>query len=350
MFLILKQKEKDMWTELRHIDSSISVLSELQQRFSLLKQQYFSDLRRLDSISEVAFRLDQLKEERCPVCGSLAKYHVQDHKNAGASPAEVAKASLAEKAKITILLEDLEITITDTASRLKLLNTELNEKTTNYQSIHDKIQDTIQPKLQTLLLKIRDNQIQYDMLVKVEELYERIEEYTLILDSDDTNVSTVEKFKTVGMKEAEYFAKDVEDILRSWHFPALDRVTYNERSIDLIISGQPRSSHGKGVRAIIHAAFNLALLKYCTKHSKPHPGLVLIDSPLVVYKEPDKDERGFAPELKTNFYRSLSQEFSALQVIIFENEAPPIDVEDRANVIKFTGSKLIGKYGFIPVL
>jgi hypothetical protein len=80
----------------------------------------------------------------------------------------------------------------------------------------------------------------------------------------------------------------------------------------------------------------------------PHPGFVLIDSPLVVYREPDTDEGGFSHDVKDAFYRSIAEDFSASQVIIFENEDPPADLDADANVIRFTGAPH-GRQGFIPI-
>lgn len=136
-------------------------------------------------------------------------------------------------------------------------------------------------------------------------------------------------------------------MLKRWRFPNLVRVTFSDLDEDLVISGRQRASHGKGVRAIAHAAFNMALLSYCFKQSRPHPGLVLVDSPLVVYREPDANEGSFSREVKDSFYRSATEDLKEAQVIIFENEDPPADVAASANVIRFTGARH-GRLGFIP--
>ena len=38
------------------------------------------------------------------------------------------------------------------------------------------------------------------------------------------------------------------------------------------------------VRAILHAAFTLSLAQYCFDRDFPHPGFVVLDSPLVTYR------------------------------------------------------------------
>jgi hypothetical protein len=67
----------------------------------------------------------------------------------------------------------------------------------------------------------------------------------------------------------------------------------------------------------------------------------------VVYREPDPDEDGFAPDVKDAFFRSLADSVRDSQVIILENVEPPGDIDDIANVIHFTGTG-VGRRGFIP--
>lgn len=67
--------------ELRRTRSLRDHRRELQTRFELLKEQYESDLERLAVVSEVGGRLDQLTEERCPVCGAVAEHQQHDHRD-----------------------------------------------------------------------------------------------------------------------------------------------------------------------------------------------------------------------------------------------------------------------------
>ena len=80
----------------------------------------------------------------------------------------------------------------------------------------------------------------------------------------------------------------------------------------------------------------------------PHPGFVVLDSPLVVYREPDAGEDGFSEDVKNSFYESLA-DYEGTQVLILENEDPPSQLEASANIIKFTGTDR-GRRGFIPLM
>lgn len=106
-----------------------------------------------------------------------------------------------------------------------------------------------------------------------------------------------------------------------------------------VIDGKPRGSRGKGLRAVTHAAVTLALLEYCQEHSLPHPGFIVLDSPLLAYYKPEGDE-DFAlqgSDLKERFYTYLVEHHGQnSQVIILENQHPPSVVESRLSMTVFT--------------
>jgi hypothetical protein len=66
---------------------------------------------------------------------------------------------------------------------------------------------------------------------------------------------------------------------------------------DFVIDGKPRGSRGKGLRAISHAAVTLGLLGYCQERSLPHPGFVVMDSPLLACFKPEGEEDQFSKEV-----------------------------------------------------
>jgi hypothetical protein len=153
----------------------------------------------------------------------------------------------------------------------------------------------------------------------------------------------------VSTAQAAPFSREVEALLKAWHFPDLDRVSFSENDQDVVISGRARKSHGKGVRAITRAAFNLALLRLCIEDARPFPNFVRIDSPLLVYEEPDADESSFPQDIKKHFWESVKAFFADAQVIIIENshQLPGDGVLDGVKVELFTGNDE-GRRGFIP--
>lgn len=346
----LENLRRSAWTRLREIESRADVLVELQKRFLLLREQYSSDLRRLDAIAETAFRLGQLNEERCPVCGAPAEHHDVTHQQAHATPADVAQACKAEAEKITILLRDLQRTLKSNAAEVEALTTEKNTRRAELEAASTELKTMLEPRLQVAVQNFRESQTRRNTCLRGLELLERQQELEGLL-AEATAPRRRERAdshsSTVSSGEAEQFSQDVEAQLRAWRFPNLDRVVFSEDDQDVVISGRPRGSFGKGVRAITHAAFNLALLRFCARNGMPFPGLILIDSPLVVFREPDPEEGAFPLHVKDTFYRSIAAGFGDAQVVVLENDDPPADLNTLATCVHFTGNDF-GRRGFIP--
>lgn len=344
----LEQERKAAWSSLRQVQSRSAVAEELQRRFELLQEQYESDLRRLEAIGEAGVRLAQMTEERCPVCGAVAEHHDAEHRGAHAQPVDVAAACSAERQKIEVLLRDLAVTLGNNRSEIVRLEAEAIVQRERLTASQDRLRKELQPRLSALVTNLREAEQRRAHIVRLTDLLRRGKELGILLAKAEKPIPKATRLPSasVGADEAEQFSKIAEELLRAWNFPKLVRVTFSEDDQDLVISGRKRSSHGKGVRALTHAAFSLALLRYCIEHDRPHPGFVIIDSPLVVYREPDTSENGNEYQVKDSFYRGVADAFSLNQIIVFENEEPPVDL-DGAHVVTFTGA-VHGRPGFLP--
>jgi hypothetical protein len=348
----LQTKRSTAWAALRAAESKGAVLSELQTRFDLLREQYGSDLRRLEAIAEAGVRLDQLKEERCPVCGALAEHHDQGHREVRPAPADVSLACKAEAAKTFKLLQDLETTRTATAAEVEQLQRTRDTRQRELDAISVELTNLMAHHVDVASKKVDELRARAESCRKAIEELERIQELDELLD--DAN-KPKKKQKTdvagaaVSTAQADPFSREIEALLKAWHFPDLDRVSFSETDHDVVISGRARKSHGKGVRAITRAAFNLALLRLCIEDERPFPNFIMIDSPLLVYEEPDAGEASFPQDIKKHFWESVKTSFVEAQVVIIENSHQlPVDgVLGDVNVLLFTGNDQ-GRRGFIP--
>jgi hypothetical protein len=149
------------------------------------------------------------------------------------------------------------------------------------------------------------------------------------------------------------FSAAVETLLDAWRFPHEKPVYFDERSQDLILGARRRGEQGKGLRALTHAAFSIGLLHTCRVLQLPAVGFVMLDSPLVTFREADREEAGLDSaarlEVKQAFYRDLAGRVTTDQVIIIENEDP--DASLRAGIVShiFTKRSDFGRPGFFPV-
>lgn len=347
----VESRRRDAWMRLRTIDSRVEVLRALSERFGLLRAQYVSDLQRLEAVAEAGHRLDELGVERCPVCGAAPEHHEETHRSSRAEPSSVVEASASEAARIRSLMSDLDTTrgeLSEESGRL------ISEKATLEGAVSDlasTLAANLRPQARELTEVMRTTRDTRDRVRRALDLYSQLEQVEAIADGLDGEapLSGAPASADISTGDAEDFAQEVERRLRAWNFPGLDRVTFSETDWDIVISGRRRTSHGKGVRAVTHAAFTTALLAYCERRQLPHPGFVVMDSPLVVYREPDADELNLSADVKRAFFRDLATAFASLQAIVLENEEPPDDLAEIQQItrIRFTGTTT-GRAGFIP--
>jgi hypothetical protein len=347
----VETRRRDSWKRLRRVESRLEVLRGLSTRFSLLREQYGSDLRRLDAITEAGMRLDDLGVERCPVCGALPENHDVEHRSERVSPGTIATASRAEAIRIRSLMSDLDTTRSEVASETEQLTMERAELQGMVSDLASTLVASLRPQARDLTETLWSVREERDRVRRAIELLQRLDDLDAIAEdftqlSDRTKGQSAAKMPSADL---EAFAQEAEKRLRAWNFPDLGRVTFSEEDWDIIISGRRRTSHGKGIRAVTHAGFTTALLSFCEQRRLPHPGFIAIDSPLVVYREPDTATPEFSADVKAAFYRDLAESFSNSQILILENEEPPEDlVESKsATIIRFTGTT-IGRRGFFP--
>lgn len=142
-------------------------------------------------------------------------------------------------------------------------------------------------------------------------------------------------------------------MLDAWGYPGLEAVTWNDTTYDIAINGKARGRNGKGVKALLHSAFSVAYAVYCKTESLPHPGFLVLDSPLLTYRkeledddEPLTDEERAiaATSLDERFYEHLTTISSFCQIYIIENKTPPKEFMPRTIVFSKAGRR-----GLFPV-
>ncbi|MFT5867161.1 MAG: hypothetical protein ACI82I_002920, partial [Gammaproteobacteria bacterium] len=198
-----------------------------------------------------------------------------------------------------------------------------------------------------LLENLSNVQKSADLFVREDRLLVRKADF---LEEDGNEITNTEVTTGIPDSVSHAFSMKVSDILKAWHFPGECQVHYDKDTSDFIIDGKQRTSRGKGLRAITHAAVNIALLEYCQANGLSHPGFVVLDSPLLAYFKPESDEdRALqGTDLKECFYDYLVKHHGEeSQVIIIENQHPPTEVEKNITLTVFLGNPEVGRYGLL---
>lgn len=337
-------------------ESQIVAIDELLRQYGLLNDRYRSDLDRLDFISEGAHFFDGLQEVRCPLCDQLMS---PDHAHkASEHAAAVHQASQAEASKILAHKNDLEEA---TKALQRLRSTRESERDTSRATLaraDARIANILAPaikegssRLDQLVARrvaLQVSQSDEIQASNLRHLKERIEQ------NAKSGTNSAQKWEPLPSFSLRKFCEEVESVLKDWKWDGKGRVEFDETDYDIKVDGQRRQSHGKGVRAVLHSAFVIGLLRYCQSNGRPHPGTVVIDSPLTSYKKGTTGEGSDGPisaDIEAAFWHSLQEVRQGVQVIIIENKEPPADVAKTVHYEWFGGRNAPSgqRQGFIPL-
>lgn len=324
--------------------------------FEKLEEVYASDISRLESIEEAGFLLGLDSEADCPVCG--APPDAQVHSHGPTDIEDIRVAAEIEIQKIKQQREELIKTVKDTKVEGEKLVDVITELRRALRDVELKLEEATpdaskHQRALTEVLFVRDQVRRGLDLLAQRERYIRQKEQIEASKPPKLNDTIQRGLSTETAKE---FADVVSKVLTAWGFPGQKQVVLDLSSYDLIIDGKERRNNGKGVRAITHAAFKVALMLFCRERDLPHPGFLVLDTPLLTYRDPMKkpDDNLTADELelrdtdlKQRFFDHLGRLGKKAQVMVFENVDPPVGIASYCKVEAFTNDPEQGRQGLL---
>jgi hypothetical protein len=317
-------------------------------RASLLDAHYESDLLRLEAMGESSYLLQMYGDKTCDYCGADPEH--QRHADAH-SPETTLQAAQAEAAKVQRLRAELRIAADQMSTEERALAASLKEIDEAIQGISEEIEAALVPKVRATANELRGIQGSYGAFVRAEQLRDQIDSLQKQLHESDATPDKAEKLEFVKLtaNTMSDVCSRIRELFIAWKVADPVTVAYDEKSADLVVNGRKRTSHGKGVRAVMCAGYVIGLMQEALAANTGHPGFVVLDTPLNPYKEADADDDGeVATSVKDSFYRNLCSSKALGQVVVFENVAPPADVQASCNHVHFSKSST-GRYGFLPV-
>ncbi len=343
----LSSDRADAIREKERLELEIASKRQLLERFLLLKDHYQSDLKRLDFITQGSDGLTKIEEKHCEcvLCGSDLST------NKTVLNVEFLDALQSEKVKISLSLNDLTTSIENIESVTSEMITQRDSMKSMVSQLGEKIEKELLPLKEDLEEKVKILVKSERKQSKLKELRIHISERISERDSIQVDLITVESGASQGElpeKEIKSFAKVMQALLKKWFFIDKELVTIDLESYDTEIDSKKRKLYGKGKRSLITAANVISLMLYCTDKGLPHPGFVVIDTPLTPYKDSDSSDDKLADKVQNAFYEDLSEFKGDLQVIVIENKEPLKKLNTSINHIHFSGNKKVGRKAFIP--
>lgn len=350
-----KQRRETYETYSRMIARRNEIL-ELLDRFRLLDQQYTNDLKRLAAIQQSGQFFVLREPMPCPLCGAPAEGQRHEAACDGNVDA-VTQAAAAEIAKIMLLQSELHETVNSLTTENTGVVKEVAQLGVELKGYQQQIDNALSPDFAqareqyTKLIEKR-SQIVHAIALRnrIKAMQRRLDEPTKpVKEESVAEEKAPEVAQYISTSVLRDFSMTVGEILRQWHFPSATDVYFDEKTKDVVIGGRQRGSRGAGLCAITYSAFVLALFEYCRSRSMPHPGFVILDSPLIAYKEPMPDDENIsASDLKPRFYEHLEKFAGSQQVFVIDNTDPPAQYATKGT--HFTANEKHGRYGLFPPL
>jgi hypothetical protein len=336
-------------------ESQLMGINELRKRYALLDQRYTSDLQRLDFIAEGAHFINALQDVICPLC----EQKMPGHEHLSNSSSDVRQSAIAEASKIKAHIRDLAEAISDIDYKMKGMFIEKEGAAAKIAELQNQLDTEITPHMSDVLtayegqLKLRSDRessrLDRERWVTLQKLRHDLEHEI------SASVEVKQTWNGISPTAHRDLCSEIENVLRDWEWGETPKVEFDEKIYDIVVDGQPRNSHGKGVRAILYSAFTIGLLRYCGRNGRPHFGVVVIDSPLTSYKKKSaKAVRGPDGEIPVGveaaFWESLKHVPKDLQIIVIENKEPPSDVAAQVHYQWFAGQDAVSgeRSGLIP--
>lgn len=335
-----------------------SDISVTLDRFALLEAVYASDVARLEALEEGGAALLASAKRICPVCGADPNHQQHTH---GFEEIEVTQAATrAEIAKIRLERSDLRKAMASLEAEREGVHRRGERLVMEVEALEAHIAEAKPAEASSRSAYEELDRTRHEVrrgighLRHIEGLRARRAKLAAFRPTSVPKGSVV---AGIGGVVGYELASTIQSVLHAWHFPGLPTVAFDPRTHDITINGKTRRANGKGVRALMNAAFKIGVMLYCRSKELPHPGIIALDSPLLSYRdslsrygELAADERQVAESgLNGHFYRFLLDNADKAQFVVIENDAPPFDLGDAAQVTTFVGSEgLGGRKGFFP--
>jgi hypothetical protein len=338
-------RNKEISTAMIPVQSRLSRNKATISRYDELKSQYNTDIERLTFIVENELLVtNATPNTKCPFCENNIEPH--DHSS-------YIEASQAELVKLVTNLNDLE----NTKIEIKNQVDDDESLVKDYKEQLDEIRKILKEELIPQRNQISNLLKNYKERIQIEGALAQFKDFDLRFEEDikEYEKTPESKYTPFDGKKLLYdlihkgIEKNAKSILKSVGYTPLDSVIFDEKSLDLIVNGKLKNTHGKGYMAFFNSTLLLSLMNFITELSNKNPGLYIFDSPLkglTLSEEIINDHN-----IREGYFKYLVELETTNQIIVMENtdnsELPKISSDKNTKIYEFTQVEGKGRYGFL---
>lgn len=333
--------------QIDNLQAKYIISADTLLKFKTINDKYDNDLQRLELIGKASNLIPEYDMVECPNCSSSIEKANDEELYYRTYTAVLNETDKIKKLKYDLLDSILELEAECKDLQCKILSIE------NDKSIKDKDYKDFIEKLNRVPLKtIKELSNEKSELQLVKDKHIRIREYQLSLEVAKSNSKRKKQIvnRDISASTTKICSR-VKELLDDWGLAGIDVVDYDDKTSDITINNRIRTSYGKGKRGIFLTAYVYSIMENALINGFPHLGFIIIDSPLVTYKDPkngsDDPENNIPITVKDKFYSWLTEYEYKGQIIVLENEVPDADM--NFDITEFVGNGgASGRVGYYP--
>lgn len=348
----LRREFLEVSEQLARATNGLNHSKSMVGRFELLEKKYSNDLDRLGAANEGVAFFEELPTVPCPLCRVGNNAQADSQVVQPESAAKYRAAINAEANKVRNLRNGLLTALEGELRRLNDWQAEVDKFSAELMSLQfleaqvmqgTRIEFSADPKQ----LAIRRTELSAQLAI-----FDEIERLNLEIERlKKQKLRPKVQVNRDGGLSGRSVAAAAQGYLKLWGFTDIENIALDAEACDLVLNDRPRLSFGAGYRALYLSALVIALMEHALEKGHPHLGVVVIDSPLKAYADPDSDETYDVPvaTVTEKFYEWLANFSGRGQIIVLENERISAETAKNLNPIQFTKKLGVGRYGFYPL-
>lgn len=341
------QESQRLMSQIYEWNSKLSESKTVEHNFSVLHQQYQSDIRRIGFIVDGAANITQTRKKvKCPICGEESERIPNTaFINASAAELEKIKKHLAE-------LKEAQHSVT---YQQKIIIDKIHALEDQKESIDLLISNQLQPQLSEFENKLDQQLYLIQLTGELDVVRQNETQYKNELFNKETEqTSEISKhniYEDYGYDIIRGFEDKMKQILLASKIGGASTARLNMENFDVEIGGLKKPvSMGGGFCGILNTITTLAMSGYLIDLDRNAPGFYAVDSSLTQLSEAEHIEQ--SDTIKKNFIEYLISHAQERQVIIVEQTKrmpfiPNESADGSVHVIQFSQNKNEGCYGFL---